>query len=965
MHCQYSRCGLAGLVTAIVFGSLLISLGPGGQESAGVQTTPAQRKTNAKPIPMSGRLAAFEMFLGLKDESPRQWDGAIKVSEGTVSNLQIQRGGAKARVEGARFFGRTVRRMQQMKEVIVPPIVQVSLDAPLTAKVTVTTANGEFSFVLKDLANAKVQTFLDGQASVERQEGALLLTGKETEDDFPAMTRGPDGTIWLAYVEYQPGRPLVRERVLAGGFEELEPKGHGDRVRLMRFDGTQWLPALDVTEGGLDVWRPTVTVDGKGSVCVAWAQQENNNWDIYYRCFKPSPEPTWTEIKRLTNEPGADFHVVATTDASGTVWLAWQAWRRDNFEIMLAALADGHAWQTPRVISNSVANDWTPAITADSRGQVYVAWDTYGKGNYDVHVYTVGKNERDGKTFIAADKPHFEARPSIVCDSKDRLWIAYEVGDEQWGKDFATAQFKRIGFTKNPGFGLYNHRTIKVKCLVDGKWMLPTGDVQQAFVTLKRNKSLPRLCVAKDDSIWLFFRHHPRPGGAGETWSSFATRYDGKSWSSPLILSRSSNLLDNRPGVVQFGEGVLTVYSSDGRFNTQQRGQDDLFAAVLQPLGPAQAIDLVAAPPEPPPTLETVHPNEGAEIARMRGYLIDYQGKKLHLLRGEFHRHTEYSAHNDQDGSLEDAWRYGIDAGGLDWIGVGDHDNGFHSEYMWWHFQKVTDLFQHPPQFLAVYTYERSVVYPDGHRNVIMPRRGIRPLIRGDLKSTAEKGTPDTKLLYAYLKHFGSICASHTSATNMGTDWRDNDPNVEPIVEIYQGHRHNYEHEKAPRSPSQETQIGGYQPKGYVWNALEKGYRFGFQSSSDHMSTHMSYAVVLTDDVSRQGLIDAFKRRHCYAATDNIILDVRSGGHLMGEEFDTNKKPTIDIVVQGTAPIAKLHVIRDNKYVYAAEPNNKEVKLTYTDMTPNEGKTSYYYVRIEQADGNIAWGSPMWIKYKQ
>ena len=39
----------------------------------------------------------------------------------------------------------------------------------------------------------------------------------------------------------------------------------------------------------------------------------------------------------------------------------------------------------------------------------------------------------------------------------------------------------------------------------------------------------------------------------------------------------------------------------------------------------------------------------------------------------------------------------------------------------------------------------------------------------------------------------------------MGTDWRDNDPAVEPIVEIYQGDRMSYEHEGAPRA--------GYDPK--------------------------------------------------------------------------------------------------------------------------------------------------------
>ena len=84
--------------------------------------------------------------------------------------------------------------------------------------------------------------------------------------------------------------------------------------------------------------------------------------------------------------PGCDFQVVAATDSTGTVWLAWQAWRKDNFDILLAALADGHPWKEPRVVSDSKANDWSPAIAADSKGNVYVAWDTYDKGNYDVRL---------------------------------------------------------------------------------------------------------------------------------------------------------------------------------------------------------------------------------------------------------------------------------------------------------------------------------------------------------------------------------------------------------------------------------------------------------------------------------------------------------------------------------------------------------------------------------------------------
>jgi hypothetical protein len=415
---------------------------------------------------------------------------------------------------------------------------------------------------------------------------------------------------------------------------------------------------------------------------------------------------------------------------------------------------------------------------------------------------------------------------------------------------------------------------------------------------------------------------------------------------------------------VPLGKGILTVYSGDNRIRTANRDQDDLFATILYPIGGTQALELTADAPPAESKLPAVHPNEAAEVARMREARIDAGDKKLRYLRGEFHRHTEYTSHNDGDGLLEDAWRYALDPGNLDWMGVGDHMNGFGVEYFWWQSQKTMDLFNNPPRFVAVVSYERSAVYPNGHRNIILPRRGIRPLPFGDLKGTPEKGSPDTKMLYAYLKQFGGICASHTSGTDMGTDWRDNDPDVEPIVEIYQGHRHNYERPDAPRHATADTQIGGFRPAGFIDNAFDKGYRFGFQSSSDHISTHMSYGMVLTDDMSRQGIIDAFRKRHSYAATDNILVEVRCGTNLMGEAFDTAKKPTLNVTVKGTSPIARIHVIRDNKYVYSTEPKKADVTLSYTDMALQAGKTSFYYVRVEQADGNLAWASPMWITYK-
>jgi hypothetical protein len=276
----------------------------------------------------------------------------------------------------------------------------------------------------------------------------------------------------------------------------------------------------------------------------------------------------------------------------------------------------------------------------------------------------------------------------------------------------------------------------------------------------------------------------------------------------------------------------------------------------------------------------------------------------------------------------------------------------------------LTDVFYTPGKFAPLFSYERSVQYPEGHRNALFAQRGVRPLPRLPISEENATGhAPDTQSFYAYLKQYHCVTASHTSATDMGTDWRDNDPNVEPIVEIYQGMRQNYEIPDGPRANTAKDSIGGWRPKGFVNEALQKGYEFGFQASSDHISTHQSYANVLVTSDTREALLDALHKRHIYASTDNIIADVRSGSHIMGDVFLTDKAPEISVKLVGSSPFAKVVIVKDNQYVYTTQPGTKTVEFRWRDYAPEPGKRSYYYVRGEEQNGELVWASPFWITY--
>ncbi len=936
---------------------------------------------SAQPVrpAMPAGATMLRIGFGHKDKKPTAWDGSIRVSPGRVVGVTAQ-GKKGAAIVGATWKVKTRQEMNRKlkKPVIVRPVLFATLNAPPEATITIRTKQGEFSAKLGDLEIGTPKKFLKDQVYVTRVPTSARLTDEPTDDDWPTAAKAPDGTIWVAYTAYKRAGPLNAKLLHeTRKFDSCVPKGHGDQVRLMRFNGKTWSAPIPVTGERLDVWRPAVAVDGAGVVWVVWSQKVGDNWDLYARGFTGGKGG---KIIRLTTAPGSDLYAVTAADPkSNAVAVVWQGWRDGSFDI-LATFLDGGKASPEESLYSSPANEWCPAAAYDSTGSLYVAFDTYERGNYDVKL-TCGAGAAKSRTIDLAATKRYEARPNIAVDARDRVWVAYEDGAVNWAKDDGGK------WTGPKGERFYISREARVRCYTGAEVLQVPGLVPVEKVTAgyprgsmppKRRVSLPRIAFDGAGGLWLLYRRHAATAGAGERWISLATRLTAAGWTPALPLANSINLLDNRPALAAVEGGILAVHSTDGRTTgTKTAGQNDLYCSVL-PSG-AKAGALKLAPPPPGPTnVITVHPNEVEDIRRARAYRATVGGKEFRLLRGEFHRHTELTSHQDMDGTLEEMWRCGMDVAGFDWIGNGDHDNGYGAEYLWWLVQKQTDFLHHPPAFTPMFTYERSRTYPSGHRNAMFAYRGVRPLpqIPGgkDLVfGTPDKGSPDIKGFYAYLKHFGGICASHTSGTNMGTDWRDSDPDVEPVVEIFQGCRQSYEHEGAPATAKDaKDSIGGYRPAGFVWNAFKKGIRLGFQSSSDHYSSHISYAIVYAEDTSREAILDAFKKRHCYGANDNIILDVRCGEKMMGDIFELKGKPTLKIHAEGTLPIERLTIVRgvDREmpvYVYDGKPNKKQVDLTWTDESPAWGRENYYYVRVEQqrpaqGAGSLAWASPMWIQ---
>ena len=973
-------------------------------------------------------VTTFRILLGAGDTAITRWDGTIQISGGSVQSIDPWRFEGSDGISGnvwhcsthlVRLFSGTSPIALPGNNVVANGIVVTVASNGGDAEARITTSQGDFNFRLGEVMYGKPVAKLEGRVVIDRVPASTQITKTKDEEDFPAAAAGKNGEVWLAYIQFHhnPEHNALRAPLASPpkDFAKWKSPTGGDQVLVRKYAGGTWGPPIAVTGAGLDLFKTAIAVDGQGRPWVFWAQNirfpgKIANFEIFARSIENG---TPGKKIQLSNDPGNDVVPVATTDSKGNVWVAWQGWRNGKAAI-LSATQSGDGFSSAQQVSQSPANEWNPAIAADNNGRVTVAWDSYRNENYDIYMRTSAGGQWGPETPVAASA-RYEAYPSIAYESNGRLWVAYEEGGKGWGKDF--------GAYNTNGVAVYQGRAIRLRGFEPDGRVVETasdiGSVLPGFPSIHFDKAgaqkdfekfdpdienaktrkpdgtaqnmktarnnFPRLTIDASGRMWLAVRSaHPTFWNSlGTVWTEHLISFDGKTWTNAIFLNHSDNLLDNKPALVSTQGGHLMVIgSSDSRrrfdlgevmnntggYNAPRKEDpfnNDLYVSEIALSSASQPLAVKAAAPVQVAGAEVVaDKTDLALVKTLRDYKVKSANGDLRIVRGEFHRHSEISMDGGGDGAIIDQYRYTLDAGALDWVGCCDHDNGAGREYTWWLSQKLTDIFYAPGKFTPMFSYERSVSYPEGHRNVIFAQRGVRTLPRQPISGENDPGhAPDTQTLYAYLKFFNGIAAAHTSATGMGTDWRDNDPLAEPIVEIYQGDRQNYEMPDAPRSNSEKDSIGLWRPKGFVSVALDKGYKLGFQASSDHISTHMSYCNLLAKDTSRESLLEAFQKRHVYGATDNILADVRSGPYIMGDAFSTAEQPNLHVKLEGTSKFAKVVVVKDNKYVYSTQPGTDQVEFTWRDNAPTKGKTSYYYVRGEQDNGEIVWASPMWITY--
>ncbi len=755
----------------------------------------------------------------------------------------------------------------------------------------------------------------------------VVTEGDGRFSDEPSMVRTSDGSLYVAWNGFRNGADalmIARYQFANGEFRKLG--------------------AWEALGGrGTSILGPKVVAAGS-EVFVLYAAERNRAWDIFAMpCGAKGPG----RAVAVTNDAAVDIKPDGVWH-KGTLWVVWESNRQSARSIRLASVV-GNRVSQPEAVNAAGRSNYGPSIVAESNGTLDVAWHSFRNNNYDIFMRRRSRSgdwtpERRVSTAPTMD------RHAALALSKDDVWVfwensqfkSYRTGNSLERKIVAAKVTSR-GLESPRNFGEANKR---------GEAATPLFD------------SMGRL--------WLAYLNPRQPNVGWEVW---LTGFNGESWAPATAVSPKRKGMDRQPALVVDGGTALLAFQFD---NNVGRPSSLAEAAKVQSGILLASVDLKAMPNAAPsmalgPLVESAEPFEAGQLRVQYGEdskspVINYDNRKLRLLYGDLHTHSDISVcARCTNQSVDENYQVRRDLHNLDFACMTDH--GYNqTAYLWNYTAKMARANEDPGRLMTFLAQEwtsefkkdKKDEYPYGyygHRNLIL----ADPFFP-TWWNAHEGGTPAE--LWAQLRkmnaNFVNIPHQIADTGNVPTAWNFNDEKSQPVAEIFQG-RGSYEYFNAPRPALRSVPKPGW----YIQDAWARGIIIGVIASPDH-SGGLGKACVWAPALTREAILDAIRARHTYGTTAaRIALEVRVNGHLMGDKITAPDGRPVEVKVRAQCPgdIDRIEVCRNNKFVYTQQPSGRNADFTFVDTAPIKG-SSYYYVRVMQKDEEIAWSSPVWLNAK-
>jgi hypothetical protein len=504
------------------------------------------------------------------------------------------------------------------------------------------------------------------------------------------------------------------------------------------------------------------------------------------------------------------------------------------------------------------------------------------------------------------------------------VWIAWDEAGANWGKDAGR------------GDGIYESRDVRVIVVTDAGALAPPPIGRWLAARSRESLEHPRLLADVNGNVWCLIRRRHQ----SDAWDYVLYRYTGNP-SHAVSIPFSHGRNDVRADLSAAPSGRLVLaWSGDGRTVAPSPAftKNDIYTADM-PGVPYTEPTLHAWFDDKSPNTPAVRSKENQDVLRMASARVEWNGKKLRPLKGEL----QIQSLPGSGASLEDHYRYAMDAAAFDFAVVTGTPDSADREYLDWLEHKYADLFLLPGRFTPLFGLKCSEACAPASRTFLWAQRGQRARVM-------DADNRPVETIDQYLRRSGGLAILNAHVDLPAGAWKGIDLALEPLAAV----------RPAAIKPV-KPQIGPH-PANPLWAAWSRGSKVGAAASSSEASTYGAYTVVLAETNDRQSILDAMRARHSYGATDNILLNFQSGGHIQGDVFSSSDRPQLNVTAEGTSPFVELEILRGSRVVLTKKLNASSLSLEFrpADAAPHE---TCYFLRVVQKNGQFAWSSPMWISH--
>ncbi|MDI6783042.1 MAG: CehA/McbA family metallohydrolase [bacterium] len=158
--------------------------------------------------------------------------------------------------------------------------------------------------------------------------------------------------------------------------------------------------------------------------------------------------------------------------------------------------------------------------------------------------------------------------------------------------------------------------------------------------------------------------------------------------------------------------------------------------------------------------------------------------------------------------------------------------------------------------------------------------------------------------------------------------------------------------------------------------ALNNGWHIGADGSQDNHDATWGdatsrfgpgcWTVAVATALTKPDILAAHREHRTYSTHDrNLQLLYRINNVLMGETLTNPQYLNFEITVHDLDTndnFQQLQLIQNGSVITTINLNTTSYTWQFMVPVPTAIKEHYYFVKIKQADGNMAWSSPIWVK---